>query len=134
MRRSAVRSRLAPPVFAASRLRLASQSSAQQLSRQGIASGEGCPAKPQGEVGLGLMKYVYLLESLSSPKETYVGLADDLRARLAAHNAGQSPHTSKFRPWRLVTYIAFSDEVKAAAFERYLKSSSGRAFAKKRFR
>jgi putative endonuclease len=63
------------------------------------------------------MKYVYLLESLSSPKETYVGLADDLQARLAAHNAGQSPHTSKFKPWRLVTYIAFSDETKAVAFE-----------------
>ena len=80
------------------------------------------------------MKYVYLLESLSHPKETYVGLADDLRARLAAHNAGQSRHTAKFKPWRLVTYIAFSDEAKAVAFERYLKSSSGRAFAKKRLR
>src|SRR4051812_18356705 len=102
MRRSAVRSRLAPPVFAASRLRLASHSSAQQLSRHGIASGEDCPAKPAGRRRAGMMKYVYLLESLSSPKETYVGLADDLRARVAAHNAGQSRHTSKFRPWRLV--------------------------------
>jgi predicted GIY-YIG superfamily endonuclease len=80
------------------------------------------------------MKYVYLLESLSHPKETYVGLADDLRARLAAHNAGQSRHTAKFKPWRLVTYIAFSDEAKAVAFKQYLKSSSGRAFAKKRLR
>ncbi|MEJ0074260.1 MAG: GIY-YIG nuclease family protein [Alphaproteobacteria bacterium] len=80
------------------------------------------------------MKYVYLLESLSNPKETYVGLAEDLRARLAAHNAGQSRHTAKFKPWRLVTYVAFSNEAKAVAFERYLKSSSGRAFAKKRFR
>jgi putative endonuclease len=78
------------------------------------------------------MKYVYLLESVEDPKQTYVGLADDLRARLAAHNAGQSPHTSKFRPWRLITYVAFSDESKAAAFERYLKTGSGRAFAKKR--
>jgi predicted GIY-YIG superfamily endonuclease len=80
------------------------------------------------------MKYVYLLESLSHPKETYAGLADDLRARLAAHNSGQSRHTAKFKPWRLVTYIALSDEAKAVAFERYLKSSSGRAFAKKRLR
>jgi putative endonuclease len=78
------------------------------------------------------MKYVYLLESVEDPKQTYVGLADDLRARLAAHNAGQSPHTSKFRPWRLITYVAFSDETKAAAFERYMKTGSGRAFAKKR--
>src|SRR5262249_53424606 len=52
----------------------------------------------------------------------------------AAHNAGKSPHTAKFRPWRLVTYIAFSDERKAIDFERYLKSASGRAFAKKRLR
>lgn len=80
------------------------------------------------------MKYVYLLESINSPEEVYVGLTDDLRARLHAHNAGQSPHTAKFKPWRLVTYIAFSDEAKAVAFERYLKSSSGRAFAKKRLR
>jgi predicted GIY-YIG superfamily endonuclease len=80
------------------------------------------------------MKYVYLLESINFPAENYVGLADDLRKRLAAHNAGQSPHTSKFKPWRLVTYLTFSDEGKAVDFERYLKSSSGRAFAKKRLR
>jgi putative endonuclease len=81
-----------------------------------------------------LMKYVYLLQSISHPTENYVGLTDDLRGRFTSHNAGQSPHTSKFRPWRLVTYIAFSDEDKAVAFERYLKSASGRAFANKRLR
>jgi putative endonuclease len=80
------------------------------------------------------MKYVYLLQSIDYPDQVYVGLADDLKARLATHNAGGSPHTSKFKPWRLVTYVAFSDESKAVAFERYLKSSSGRAFAKKRLR
>ena len=80
------------------------------------------------------MKYVYLLESVDYPDQFYVGLTDDLRVRFDAHNAGQSPHTAKFKPWRLVTYVAFSDEAKAAAFERYLKSSSGRAFAKKRLR
>ena len=80
------------------------------------------------------MKYVYILESIDFPKETYIGLTDDLRARLAAHNAGQSKHTTKFKPWRLVTYVGFSDEQKAVDFERYLKSSSGRAFAKKRLR
>jgi predicted GIY-YIG superfamily endonuclease len=78
------------------------------------------------------MKYVYILESINSPTQTYIGLADDLRKRLAAHNAGQARHTRKFKPWRLVIYVAFSDENKAVAFERYLKSSSGRAFAKKR--
>jgi putative endonuclease len=80
------------------------------------------------------MKYVYLLESLEYPEQTYVGLTDDLRSRFAAHNAGYSPHTAKYRPWRLVTYVAFTDEKKAIAFERYLKTASGRAFARKRLR
>jgi len=80
------------------------------------------------------MTYVYLLESVSFPGEIYVGHTYDLRARFAAHNAGQSPHTAKFKPWRLVTYLAFSDESKARAFERYLKTASGRAFANKRLR
>jgi predicted GIY-YIG superfamily endonuclease len=76
------------------------------------------------------VKYVYILESLDS-EHFYVGLADDLRARLAKHNAGEVPHTSKYRPWRIRTYIAFSDEQQAVEFERYLKSGSGRAFSKK---
>ena len=77
------------------------------------------------------MKYVYILESLDS-EHFYIGIADDLRARLVKHNAGEVTHTSKYRPWRIKTYIAFSDEKQAFAFERYLKSGSGRAFAKKR--
>jgi putative endonuclease len=80
------------------------------------------------------MRYVYLLQSIDHPDETYVGLTDDLRSRFSAHNAGRSPHTAKFRPWRLVSYVAFADERKAVEFERYLKSASGRAFAKKRLR
>ncbi len=67
------------------------------------------------------MKYVYLLESISDPNQTYVGLTDDLKVRFELHNAGGSPHTSKFKPWRLVTYLAFSDEAKAVAFERYFE-------------
>jgi len=42
------------------------------------------------------------------------------------------PHTSKYGPWRIKTYIAFNNEKQAVAFEKYLKSPSGRAFAKKR--
>ena len=79
------------------------------------------------------MKYVYLLQSIELPDETYVGLTDDLRSRFSAHNAGRSPHTAKYKPWRLVTYVAFSER-KAVEFERYLKSASGRAFANKRLR
>jgi len=80
------------------------------------------------------VKYVYILQSLRQPDEFYTGLCADVQLRLAAHNAGQSQHTSKFKPWRLVSAHYFSDESVAAAFERYLKSGSGRAFAAKRLR
>jgi putative endonuclease len=66
------------------------------------------------------------------PGRHYTGIAEDLRARLAKHNAGEVPYTSKYKPWQLKTYVAFSDEERAFAFEKYLKSPSGRAFAKKR--
>jgi putative endonuclease len=49
------------------------------------------------------------------------------------HNIGKVPHTAKWKPWRVKTYIAFSDSERTVAFERYLKSASGRAFIKKRF-
>jgi putative endonuclease len=76
--------------------------------------------------------YVYLLESDGTAGQRYVGVTADLKRRLAEHNAGKSSHTTKFKPWRLVTYIAFSDQTKAEAFEKYLKSGSGHAFANKR--
>ena len=78
------------------------------------------------------MRYVYLLQSESAIGQRYVGVTADLKQRLAEHNAGKSVHTSKYVPWKLVTYVAFSDEQKAEAFERYLKSGSGHAFARKR--
>ncbi len=78
------------------------------------------------------MKYVYILESVETPERHYVGVTDDLRSRLQKHNAGDVQHTSKFRPWRVKRYIAFTDEDRALAFEKYLKSGSGRAFAKAR--
>jgi predicted GIY-YIG superfamily endonuclease len=78
------------------------------------------------------MFYVYILRSKSDPERFYVGVTRDLGERLARHNAGQVSHSSKYAPWELKTYVAFSDEQQAFAFERYLKSASGRAFAKKR--
>jgi predicted GIY-YIG superfamily endonuclease len=76
--------------------------------------------------------YVYLIESLSAHGQRYVGLTANLKLRFQEHNAGKSAHTSKYLPWRLVTYVAFSDRAKAESFERYLKSGSGHAFAAKR--
>jgi predicted GIY-YIG superfamily endonuclease len=78
------------------------------------------------------MKYVYLLQSLTFPDQRYIGITEDVDARLQTHNAGGSPHTAKYRPWKLETYICFQDDRRAIEFERYLKSGSGRAFSKKR--
>ncbi|MCF8083900.1 MAG: GIY-YIG nuclease family protein [Deltaproteobacteria bacterium] len=76
--------------------------------------------------------YTYILQSQSSADRFYVGFTEDLQSRLASHNQGNNPHTSKYRPWRVKTAILFTDRQKALDFEIYLKSPSGRAFAKKR--
>jgi putative endonuclease len=65
-------------------------------------------------------------------RHRYVGVTHDLKARLAAHNAGKNPSTATFGPWSIKGYIAFETADRAFAFERYLKSGSGHAFAKKR--
>jgi putative endonuclease len=75
--------------------------------------------------------YVYILQSQINAEHFYIGLTDDLRKRIKIHNAGRVPHTSKWKPWRLKTYVAFSDRARAVNFERYLKSASGRSFVKK---
>jgi predicted GIY-YIG superfamily endonuclease len=80
------------------------------------------------------MKYVYILKSKINQSKYYTGISKDAMKRLQYHNAGQSPYTSKFKPWELITYIAFSNSSKAYEFEKYLKSGSGRAFSKKHLR
>ena len=78
------------------------------------------------------MKYVYILRSIAFPDRHYTGITDDLKMRLARHNAKEVPHTSKYAPWQLKAYVAFTDKKQAFEFEKYLKTASGRAFAKKR--
>ena len=78
------------------------------------------------------MHYVYLIESESAARVRYVGYTDDLTRRLADHNTGKNVSTAAHRPWRLQTYLAFSTKAHALAFEHYLKSGSGHAFAQKR--
>ena len=79
------------------------------------------------------MHFVYVLRSTRIPERYYVGRTSDPIRRLQEHNHGKSRHTSKFLPWELSAYIAFPDLSRALSFERYLKSGSGRAFAKKHF-
>jgi len=77
--------------------------------------------------------YVYVLTDVTTGKHHYTGCTEDLQARLIKHNRGEVPHTSKFCPWRIETAVAFSSKEKAYAFEAYLKSHSGRAFARRHF-
>jgi len=76
--------------------------------------------------------YIYILQSEKIPERFYTGFTKNLETRLKSHNLGHNPHTSKFKPWRIKTAVAFSDRQKAFDFEAYLKSPSGRAFSKKK--
>jgi putative endonuclease len=79
------------------------------------------------------MMWVYLLKSIPYPKQHYIGPADQMEERLAAHNAGKSKYTSKFKPWKVVVALRFEDDQKAFAFECYLKFGSGHSFANRHF-
>ena len=77
--------------------------------------------------------YVYILQSTLDLKRHYTGLTGDLQDRLRRHNAGECSHTAKHRPWVIRTATSFRDRERAAAFEAYLKSHSGRVFASRHF-
>jgi len=79
------------------------------------------------------MYQVYSLQSIPYPNRFYIGSSINAEFRLHYHNSGRCPHTAKFRPWKCVVKIAFAEKSKAVAFEKYLKSHSGRAFANKHF-
>jgi putative endonuclease len=79
------------------------------------------------------MYYVYLIKSLEFPERIYAGYTTNLKQRLETHNSGGSIYTANYRPWKLILYLGFADESKAKEFELYLKTSAGKAFAKKHF-
>lgn len=78
------------------------------------------------------MHYVYIIQSISHPEQIYVGCTQDIKQRLSDHNSSNSPHTAKYKPWGIISYIAFTNKAKAYEFEEYLKSGSGREFRNKR--
>ncbi len=79
------------------------------------------------------MFFTYILRSISRPGRRYIGYTTDVAARLDKHNEGGVKSTASDRPWRLEAYIAFDTAEKAHAFERYLKTGSGRSFAENHF-
>jgi putative endonuclease len=74
--------------------------------------------------------YVYFLRL--SNGDVYVGSTNDLRQRVSSHAHGKVVSTRVHRPHVLLSYIAVDDERTARSLERYFKSGSGKAFAKKR--
>jgi putative endonuclease len=78
-------------------------------------------------------RFVYVLRNSDQNPKFYIGLSSDVHARLADHNMGRCPHTASRRPWQLHVVLEFRDEKLAIRFEHYLKSGSGRAFAKRHF-
>ena len=70
--------------------------------------------------------YVYILQN--EKRCNYVGLTDNVEDRLIRHNRGEISSTSKYGPWNIIHFSAFVTREKAAAYEKYLKSGSGRTF------
>jgi predicted GIY-YIG superfamily endonuclease len=79
-------------------------------------------------------RFVYILKTDGRAPRYYTGLTSDVGARLLAHNDGRCRQTAGGRPWHVDVIIEFADEQRAVALERYLKSGSGGAFAKRHFR
>ena len=75
------------------------------------------------------MEHVYLLKC--SDNTIYTGHTQDLEERIKRHNKGENTYTKYRLPIELIFYAAFSNNYKAIAFEKYLKSGSGRAFSKR---
>ena len=67
------------------------------------------------------MNYVYIIQSINNPEQTYAGITRDLQKRLANHNSGTTSHTRKYMPWKLYVYLGFVNKTKAIEFEKYLK-------------
>ena len=70
------------------------------------------------------MAYVYILKSLSFPRQLYVGVTTDLSQRLNSHNTGRCAHTSRFMPWEIIYTESFEDKASALKRERQIKGWS----------
>ncbi len=76
------------------------------------------------------MWYVYILKMADG--EYYVGSTNNLKRQMKEHETGREISTKWRLPVILEAYIAVKTEQTARNLEKYLKTSSGKTFLKKR--
>ena len=79
------------------------------------------------------MIYVYVLQS-ELDRGLYIGMTTDLRRRFQEHQRGESASTKGRKPWKLIYYEAYLQELDALGREVFLKSGGGRRFLDKQLR
>jgi predicted GIY-YIG superfamily endonuclease len=75
--------------------------------------------------------FVYILRSRKFPKRIYTGHTENIKNRIRAHNNGECVYTKNFKPWKIICLVCFPNKKLAINFEKYLKTGSGVAFARK---
>ena len=69
------------------------------------------------------MHYLYILKS-SIREWHYIGIAEDVEARLRKHNGGSVRSTKAYRPLRVVHTEVFHDKTSARKRELFLKKTA----------
>ena len=77
--------------------------------------------------------YTYVLLS-NQDNNYYIGYTNNLKKRLEEHNSGKNFSTKPRIPLDLIYFEACLNEQDAKQREKYLKSTIGRRFIKKRLR
>jgi len=77
------------------------------------------------------MAYVYILKSINYSK-TYTGSTPSLEKRLEEHNKGFSLFSKRYMPWTIIYTEQYNNLKEARLREKYLKSTAGRRFIKKK--
>jgi putative endonuclease len=77
--------------------------------------------------------YAYVLLS-QKDNNYYIGYTNNLKRRLEEHNSGKNFSTKPRTPLKLIYFEGCINEDDAKQREKYLKSTIGRRFIKKRLR
>ena len=78
------------------------------------------------------MFFVYVLRSTVNGN-FYVGMTEDVIARIVRHNRGDNKSTKAHRPWELFFFEEYPTRIEARKREVYLKGGSGKEYIKKKW-